>query len=101
MRKSILNGIPPNLRGDIWCMLCRCQREKSMHDEGIYQKLVDPSISCPKSEMQIRKDITRTFTHYPKTLKYLECQGKDFNWKSEQGQQMLYNVLLAYSNYDS
>lgn len=24
VRKSIVNGIPPNLRGDIWCMLCRC-----------------------------------------------------------------------------
>jgi hypothetical protein len=34
-------------------------------------------------------------------LKYLECVGKDFNWKSVQGQTMLYNVLLAYSNYDS
>ena len=24
VRKSLLNGIPANLRGDIWCMLCRC-----------------------------------------------------------------------------
>lgn len=36
VRKSVLNGIPPNLRGEIWCMLCRCSREKAMHDEGIY-----------------------------------------------------------------
>jgi len=82
-------------------MLCRCSREKAMHDEGIYQKLVDPSIANPHDEHRIRKDITRTFTNYPSSLKCLECEGKDFNWKSEQGQKMLYNVLLAYSNYDS
>ena len=44
-----------------------------MHDEGMYQKLLDPAITNPKNEIQIKKDITRTFTHYPKTLKYLEC----------------------------
>jgi len=32
-------------------MLCRCQREKSMHDEGMYQKLLDPSITSPKNDI--------------------------------------------------
>jgi hypothetical protein len=45
VRKSLINGIPPDLRGDIWCMLCRCQREKAMHGHGMYQKLQDTSIS--------------------------------------------------------
>jgi hypothetical protein len=101
VRKSILNGMPPNLRGDIWCMLCRCQREKDMHEEGLYKKLIDPSLCDPANLLQIKKDIGRTFTNYPQDLKYLECQGKDFNWKSDQGQQMLLNVLTAYANYDS
>jgi hypothetical protein len=69
VRKSIINGIPPNLRGDIWCMLCRCQREKDMHGEGMYQKLQDTSISNPQNIIQIKKDITRTFTNYPSNLK--------------------------------
>ena len=36
VRKSILNGIPSTLRGEIWCMLCRCSRERAMHGEGMY-----------------------------------------------------------------
>ena len=72
-----------------------------MHAEGMYDKFLDESISNPQNVIQIKKDITRTFTNYPTSLKYLECQGLDFNWKSERGQKMLYNVLLAYSNYDS
>lgn len=101
VRKSILNGIPANLRGEIWCMLCRCQREKAMHGEGMYQKLACADIATKENVAQIKKDITRTFTNYPSTLEYLQCQGKDFNWKSEHGQTMLFNVLVAYSNYDS
>lgn len=23
LRKSIINGVPPELRGEIWCLLCR------------------------------------------------------------------------------
>lgn len=71
VRKSIINGIPPNLRGEIWCMICRCSREKTMHGEGMYQKLVDPSIANPADEHRIRKDIGRTFTNYPASLEYL------------------------------
>ena len=82
-------------------MLCRSNREKASHDPGFYQKLLDPSLCNEQDEHRIRKDISRTFTNYPESLKYLECQGKGFNWKSEEGQQMLYNVLLAYANYDS
>lgn len=67
----------------------------------MYQKLADVKIATHENSSQIKKDITRTFTNYPATLKYLQCQGKDFNWKSERGQNMLFNVLLAYSNYDS
>ena len=51
----------------------------------MYKKLVDPSIANKNDEHRIRKDVGRTFTNYPSTLKYLECEGKDFNWKSEEG----------------
>ena len=66
-------------------MLCRCHREKSAHGDKMYAKLCDKSIANPADEIRIRKDIARTFTNYPNNLKYLECQGKDFNWKSEEG----------------
>lgn len=101
MRKSILNGIPPSLRGEIWCMLCRCQREKNMHGDNIYQKLADPAMANPQDELRIRKDVSRTFTNYPENLEYMQCHVKDFNWQGPEGQKMLYNVLLAYTNYDS
>jgi hypothetical protein len=101
VRKSLLNGIPPSLRGEIWCMLCRCQRERDMHGAGMYEKLCDVSIANKTDEHRIRKDIGRTFTNYPSSLEILQCEGKDFNWKSEAGQKMLYNVLLAFANYDS
>lgn len=73
VRKSLLNGIPNNLRGHIWCMLCRCQREKATHAKGMYQKLLDKSLTNKHDDHRIRKDITRTFTNYPSNLKYLEC----------------------------
>ena len=82
-------------------MLCRCNREKASHDPGLYHKLLDKSMCKNNDEMRIRKDISRTFTNYPESLQALECQGKGFNWRSEEGQKMLYNVLLAYANYDS
>jgi hypothetical protein len=89
------------LRGDIWCMLCRCNKEKAIHDEGLYKKLCDPAIANKEDEDRIRKDIGRTFTNYPTSLPLLKIEGKDFNWRSAEGQKMLYNVLLAYANYDS
>jgi len=72
-----------------------------MHGEGMYQKLLDPSLANPDDEIRIRKDIGRTFNNYPETLKYLKSENKNFNWKSEEGLKMLYNVLLAYANYDT
>ena len=71
VRKSLLNGIPPNLRGDIWCMLCRCQREKDSHGEGLYKKLCDPLVANPQDEHRIKKDVGRTFTNYPTSLPIL------------------------------
>ena len=96
VRKTLLVGIPDSLRGEIWCMLCRVQREKQMHSEGIYQKLID--CDNPEEEYRIQKDVTRTFTNYPIVG---NSQEKDSTWDTDKGQQMLFNVLLAYANYDS
>ena len=73
VRKSLLNGIPAQMRGQIWAMLCRCNREKASHDPGLYHKLLDKSMCKNNDEMRIRKDISRTFTNYPESLQALEC----------------------------
>lgn len=72
-----------------------------MHGDNIYQKLADPAMANPQDELRIRKDVSRTFTNYPENLEYMQCHVKDFNWQGPEGQKMLYNVLLAYTNYDS
>ena len=51
VRKSLLVGLPDSLRGEIWCMLCRVQREKSMHSPEIYAKLID--LDNPEEEHRI------------------------------------------------
>ena len=63
VKKSILTNIPDSLRGEIWCMLCHVNREKSLHSENIYQKLLE--FDNPDQEHMIQKDVTRTFTNYP------------------------------------
>ena len=92
VRKSLLAGVPDALRGDIWCMLCRVNRERAMHSEGIYQKLIE--LENPEDEHRIQKDVTRTFTNYP-TSSDQHC-----SWNSDKCQDMLYNILMAYANYD-
>ena len=41
VKKSILTSIPDSLRGEIWCMLCHVNKEKSLHSDDIYYKLID------------------------------------------------------------
>ena len=60
---SIIHGIPDSLRGEIWCLLCQVKREKAMHSDDIYRKLID--LENPEEEHRIQKDVTRTFTNYP------------------------------------
>lgn len=40
LKKTLLEGVPDDLRGEIWCLLCQVKREKSMHSENIYGKLL-------------------------------------------------------------
>ena len=81
VRKTLLVGIPDSLRGEIWCMLCRVHREKSMHSDTLFQKLIE--LDNPEEEYRIQKDVTRTFTNYP-------ILGKDDDktgtWDTDKGQ---------------
>lgn len=58
----------------------------------------------PEDEYAIQKDVTRTFTNYPmqKCDDPEKAQSQnDESWNTKNGEDMLYNVLLAYANYDS
>ena len=50
-RKSLSVGLPDQLRGEIWCMLCRVQRERASHARDIYKKLLE--IDNPEDEHRI------------------------------------------------
>jgi hypothetical protein len=63
VKESLIMGIPDSLRGEIWCLLCHVKREKSMHSDDIYSKLID--IENQEEEHRITKDVKRTFTNYP------------------------------------
>lgn len=96
IQKSMMEGLPASLRGEIWCIVCHVKREKQMHAQDIYSKLLD--LDNPEEEHRIQKDVTRTFSNYP--VSGQECD-QDASWNNQIGQQMLFNVLLAYANYDS
>ena len=96
IRNSIYQNLPDSLRGEIWCMICQVKREKTMHAPGFYEKLV--SLENPQEEHRIFKDVSRTFTNYP--INGAEAEN-DASWNNEKGQEMLHNVLLAYTNYDA
>ena len=65
-----------------------------MHSPDIYEKLI--SLDNPEEEHRIQKDVTRTFTNYPMTNDKV-----DSSWDTTKGQDMLFNVLLAFANYDT
>ncbi len=62
-----------------------------MHNDQIYYKLLE--IENPEEEHRIEKDVTRTFTNYPK--------DQNTSWNNKKAEDMLYNILLAYANYDT
>jgi TBC1 domain family member 10 len=88
LRQSIIEGIPSDIRGAIWCLICDFQTEQHNHDEGLYQKLL--TMENSENSYMIAKDIYRTL---PNTEK--------FNQNYEEGNNKLFNVLKAYSCYDN
>jgi len=96
VEKSIISDLPDSLRGEIWCMICHVKRERNMHAPGFYSKLVE--IENPEDEYRILKDVGRTFSNYPLDNSVADV---DLTWNHEKGQEMLFNILIAYANYDS
>ncbi|KAJ3088711.1 hypothetical protein HK102_008114 [Quaeritorhiza haematococci] len=81
---KIRAGIPPHLRSQIWRIMCGAQTDRLT--------ILYPNLLAEDSphDRIIKRDIPRTF---PKLDLFKEEGGK--------GQTMLYNLLKAYSIYDS
>lgn len=81
--KAAVSGFPSDMRGDVWSHLISPE-SRSLKEK--YVKLLNER--CENSvEKDISKDICRTFIIIPG---FTECQGR-----------RLYNVLKAYSRFDS
>jgi hypothetical protein len=87
LKDSLLQGIPSELRGEIWVFLTKANQLLSNFSENVYKKLL--SNTNPEVSQQIQKDLHRT---YPEHRVFQEREGI--------GQQALNNVLNAYANYD-
>lgn len=105
LRRSLIEGLPDSLRGEIWCILCHVKQEQAMHAPGFYQKLAE--LENPEEEYKILKDVVRTFTNYPCVKQPMYQDGSESSevlpngWNSKAGEDALSNILLAYANYDS
>lgn len=84
LRLSVRLGIPAQIRGEIWMLLSRSNHIK--HSPKPYDFYLH-SIDRP-TEISINKDIRRTFPRHELFI-------------SRSGQVSLFNVLKAYSNFDS
>ncbi|KAI9360403.1 rab-GTPase-TBC domain-containing protein [Zopfochytrium polystomum] len=81
---KIRSGIPPQLRSKIWSLMAGADPSKV---ETVYQNVLQED---SPAERIIKRDIPRTF---PKLDMFKEEDGP--------GQRSLYNLLKAYSIYDS
>ena len=92
VRESLFKGLEQvdchSLRGEIWKLLCKVQNSKSQYKRGIMEKFIEEENDM--IVFKIKKDLTRTF---PGT--------KEFAIPFDSGNNRLFNVLKAYSAYDS
>ncbi|KAL7323224.1 hypothetical protein PS15p_211157 [Mucor circinelloides] len=84
-RSLISIGIPPQLRGKLWRIFSDSETDSDLV-ENEYRELLDQT---SPHEKLIRRDLPRTFP----TLPY-------FKDKDGEGQEMLFNVIKAYSLFD-
>ena len=81
-------GVPECIRGRLWIKLLEIEQAKAVHSDNLYEKLCD--FDNDEAEEQIDKDIDRTLAD----LNF--CQENQ-----ESGENRLFNILLAYANYDN
>eukprot|EP00210_Caulerpa_lentillifera_P001042 g1005.t1 len=89
VKRRIRKGIPDTLRGLVWQLLSG-GRSLLLKNEGIYHELMLYKNGMEKVELEIVRDLNRTF---PSHVYFQQRQGP--------GQRSLFNVLRAYSVYDN
>ena len=80
--------MPDTFRGRLWIKLLEIDGAMAVHSDRMYWKLID--FDNDEAEDQIDKDLGRT-------LPDLKLWREDYT----QGNNKLFNVLKAYSNYDN
>jgi len=83
LTQMIQKGIPPSLRGLIWQVLAKSK------DGELEAKYADLLKETSAHEKQINRDMNRTFPNH----EYFQVEGL--------GQESLFNVVKAYSLYDT
>jgi hypothetical protein len=87
LKDSFLEGIPSDLRGQIWLLLTRSSHFSHQFSPSVYKKLLENQVE--EVQKQIVRDVHRTL---PEHKMFQEPEGI--------GQQVLLNILSAYANYD-
>lgn len=89
LKRRIRKGVPDALRGIVWQLLSG-GRSLQLRNKGIYEELVLSKKGEENIESEIIRDLNRTFpSHFY------------FQQRQAPGQRSLFNVLRAYSIYDS
>uniref|UniRef100_A0A3Q2Z218 USP6 N-terminal-like protein n=1 Tax=Hippocampus comes TaxID=109280 RepID=A0A3Q2Z218_HIPCM len=89
MVKRVYKGIPVQLRGRVWSLLLDVENTKKVN-EGKYEKMKEQAKLYSSEIKQIDLDINRTFRNH---VMFMDRFGVK--------QQSLFNVLSAYSAYNT
>ena len=92
IRQSFYEGLDAvdcqSLRGEIWKLICKVHHSKSQYKRGIIYKFIEQEDQ--RAVRVISKDLNRTFPG-----------NAEFKLAASSGENRLFNVLKAYSAYDS
>ncbi|XP_002735946.2 ecotropic viral integration site 5 protein homolog [Saccoglossus kowalevskii] len=83
VKDLVRRGIPHHFRGIVWQLMCRA------HDSPLKEKYVEYLKMSSPCEKVIRRDIARTYPEH-----------EFFKEKDGPGQEVLFNVMKAYSLHD-
>uniref|UniRef100_A0A182P766 Rab-GAP TBC domain-containing protein n=1 Tax=Anopheles epiroticus TaxID=199890 RepID=A0A182P766_9DIPT len=89
VRKRVFKGIPEKVRGQVWCKLLNLEQVMK-GEEGKYKKMLELARNWSTEARQIDKDVNRQFRDH---IFYRE--------RYSDMQKSLFNVLVAYSMYNS
>jgi len=89
LRKRVYKGIPQRLRGDVWKLLLKVEQYTSKHLD-VYERTKNVALRTSPDIRQIDVDVLRTYRDHIM-----------FRERYSVKQQQLFNVLVAYSMYNT